>query len=50
MAPYLLQRLARHKDYKTTLGYVNVSEQLRVAVNQMPVPGCLKEGTEPESS
>ncbi len=49
MAPHLLQRLARHKDYKTTLGYVNVSEQLRGALDQMPIPGCLRNATTDES-
>lgn len=41
MKPEVLQKLMRHKSYQTTLGYVNVTNQLREAVDSMPIPDVL---------
>ena len=42
MKPEALQKLMRHKSYQTTLGYVNLSNQLDDAIRTMPVPDALK--------
>jgi hypothetical protein len=42
MKPEALQKLMRHKSYQTTLGYVNLANQLDDAVKTMPVPDALK--------
>ena len=51
MKPETLQKLMRHKAYKTTLGYINLAEQVQEAVDQMPIPEPLRkkdaEGDEP---
>lgn len=36
--PQVLQRLMRHKSFKTTLGYINLVEQVDEAVLNMPMP------------
>lgn len=36
--PHVLQKLMRHKSFKTTLSYVNLAEQVDEAVLDMPVP------------
>lgn len=43
-----LQKIMRHKSYKTTLSYVNLSEQVEEAVSQMPVPEVLRKDEETE--
>ena len=43
MKPEALQKLMRHKNYQTTLGYVNLSSQLDDAIKTMPVPDALKQ-------
>jgi integrase len=50
MKPEALQKLMRHRSYQTTLGYVNLSNQLDDAVKTMPVPDALKKGPEADSS
>ena len=48
MKPEVLQRLMRHKSYQTTQKcYINPTNQMQVAVSQMPVPASLQEGLEP---
>jgi integrase len=42
MKPEALQKLMRHKSYQTTLGYVNLSNQLDEAISTMPVPDALR--------
>ena len=37
-----LQKLMRHKSYKTTMGYVNLTTQIDEAVANMPVPEVLR--------
>jgi integrase len=37
-----LQKLMRHKSYKTTLGYINLASQVDEAVANMPVPKILR--------
>lgn len=44
LKPEVLQRLMRHQSYQTTLGYVNLTNQLDEAIKQMPVPDALKKG------
>jgi hypothetical protein len=39
--PEVLQRLMRHQSYQTTLGYVNLTNQLDEAIKLMPVPKAL---------
>jgi hypothetical protein len=46
MKPEALQKLMRHKSYQTTLGYVNLTNQLDEAVKTMPVPEVLREDAE----
>ena len=46
MKPEALQKLMRHKSYKTTLGYINLASQVEEAVADMPVPPALQEGAE----
>jgi integrase len=43
LKPEALQRLMRHKSYKTTLGYINLANQVEDAVRTMPVPGALQQ-------
>ena len=45
LKPEVLQRLMRHQSYQTTLGYVNLTNQLDQAIQSMPVPDALKECT-----
>jgi len=45
MKPEALQELMRHKSYQTTLRYVALVDQVREAVEAMPVPEVLKVGT-----
>jgi len=42
MKPEALQRLMRHKSYLTTLRYVNMVDQVKEAVETMPVPEALR--------
>lgn len=42
LKPEVLQRLMRHQSYQTTLGYVNLTNQLDEAVKSMPIPEALK--------
>ena len=51
MKPEALQKLMRHKSHQTTLGYVNLSNQLDEAVKFMSVPETLQkdEQREPDS-
>lgn len=42
MDPASLQRLMRHKDFKTTLKYINASSRLQDIVETMPVPAVLR--------
>jgi len=42
MKPEVLQKMMRHKSYKTTLGYVNLTEQIMEAAAQLGVPDVLK--------
>ena len=44
----VLQRLMRHQSYQTTLGYVNLTNQLDEAIKSMPVPDVLKEANAEE--
>jgi len=46
MKPEALQKLMRHKSYLTTLGYVNLTNQLDEAVKSMPTPDALKQPDE----
>ncbi len=41
MKPEVLQKLMRHQSYKTTLGYINQSQQIADAVQGMQVPDVL---------
>jgi integrase len=43
LKPEVLQRLMRHKSYQTTLGYVNLTNQVDEAIKSMPIPDALKE-------
>jgi integrase len=43
LKPEVLQRLMRHQSYQTTLGYVNLTNQLDEAIKLMPVPKALRE-------
>lgn len=42
MKPEALQKLMRHKSYKTTMSYVNWTTQVNDAVANMPVPSVLQ--------
>ena len=42
MKPATLQKMMRHKALKTTLGYVDLADQVQEAVDEMPVPEPLK--------
>jgi integrase len=47
LKPETLQKLMRHKSYKTTLGYINLANQLEEAIESMPVPKVVnKEGVD----
>lgn len=43
LKPEVLQKMMRHKSYTTTLGYVNLAEQLEEAVSELRVPDLLME-------
>jgi integrase len=45
MKPEALQKLMRHKSYQTTLRYVGLVDQVREAVDAMPVPEVLQTNT-----
>jgi integrase len=47
LKPETLQRLMRHKSYKTTLGYINLASQVDDAVANMPVPKVLRKEEPP---
>ena len=40
--PEALRRLMRHKSYQTTLRYIDKLDQVREAVEAMPVPEALQ--------
>jgi integrase len=42
MKPEVLQKVMRHKSYQTTLGYVNLANQVEESVLAMPIPDVLK--------
>jgi len=45
-----LQKLMRHRSYKTTLGYINLASQVDDAVANMPVPPVLRKPLAPPST
>jgi len=47
--PEALQKMMRHRAYATTLGYVNLAEQIEEAVEQLQVPDVLQEPDHPTS-
>jgi len=56
MKPETLQKMMRHQSYKTTLGYINLAEQVEDAVKGIWVPDVLRptekadgEGEPPEN-
>jgi hypothetical protein len=49
MKPETLQKMMRHKRYKTTSRYINLTEQLQEAVEGMPLPEALRPDETPES-
>lgn len=42
MKPEVLQKMMRHKSYKTTLGYISLSMQIEDAAENLVVPASLK--------
>lgn len=50
MKPEVLQKLMRHQSYKTTLGYINQSQQIAEAVERMQVPDVLNKNTDSSAS
>ena len=46
MKPEVLQKMMRHKSYKTTLGYINLSMQIEDAARNLVVPEALKKTDE----
>jgi len=42
MKPEVLQKMMRHKSYKTTLGYIDHAEQIDAAVAELRVPDVLR--------
>ena len=42
MKPEVLQKMMRHKSYKTTLGYINLTTQIEEAAKNIVVPDALK--------
>ena len=42
MKPEVLQKMMRHKSYKTTLGYINNAERIDEAVAELRVPDVLR--------
>lgn len=47
LKPEARQKLMRHQSYQTTLGYVNLTNQLDDAVKTMPVPDALNKDKQP---
>jgi integrase len=50
MKPEVLQKMMRHKSYKTTLGYINLSTQIEDAAKNLVVPGVLRKPDETKPS
>lgn len=50
MKPEVLQQIMRHKSYTTTLGYINLAEQVEDAVKAIKTPEALKETARPPSA
>ena len=48
LKPETLQKLMRHKSYKTTLGYINLASQVDDAIANMPVPKILRKDDKKE--
>jgi integrase len=49
MKPEVLQQVMRHKSYTTTLGYINLAEQVEEAVKAIKTPDALKGAAKPAS-
>jgi len=47
LKPAELQKLMRHQSFQTTLGYINLTNQLNDAVKSMPVPDILNDQSPP---
>ena len=50
MKPEVLQKMMRHKSYKTTLGYINLATQIEDAAQNLVVPPALRKPDEPKPS
>jgi len=46
MKPEVLQQMMRHKSYTTTLGYINLAEQMQDAAKSIRTPATLSRTTE----
>ena len=42
MKPEVLQKMMRHKTYKTTLGYINLATQIEDVAKNLVVPDTLQ--------
>jgi len=46
LKPEVLQKMMRHRAYKTTLGYINLAEQIEEAVQDLRIPDVLQKRDE----